>query len=188
MIFSKDDRRHVPATGPLGRGKRNLRSAALALALAVVTAAPASASVAYDTITNWRLQWYPAWGYLTSSASATVQWTWNPWTGHKVAQITSGSAYSRSTFGPGCLRVKAEAFYCGILGYQVEWRPDADNLYLRVYVARLREKIEADPARPVSLITEPAVGYRFVVGSVVCLCRNYEIACDCAPLWRVYVD
>lgn len=25
---------------------------------------------------------------------------------------------------------RAEAFYCGVLGYQVEWRPDADNLYL----------------------------------------------------------
>jgi catechol 2,3-dioxygenase-like lactoylglutathione lyase family enzyme len=25
---------------------------------------------------------------------------------------------------------KAEEFYCGVLGYQVEWRPDADNLYL----------------------------------------------------------
>ncbi|HEX4046699.1 MAG TPA: VOC family protein [Elusimicrobiota bacterium] len=25
---------------------------------------------------------------------------------------------------------KAEDFYCGVLGYQVEWRPDADNLYL----------------------------------------------------------
>ncbi len=25
---------------------------------------------------------------------------------------------------------KAEAFYVGLLGYQVEWRPDADNLYL----------------------------------------------------------
>ena len=25
---------------------------------------------------------------------------------------------------------KAEDFYCGILGYQVEWRPDPDNLYL----------------------------------------------------------
>ncbi len=24
----------------------------------------------------------------------------------------------------------AEDFYCGVLGYQVEWRPDADNLYL----------------------------------------------------------
>lgn len=25
---------------------------------------------------------------------------------------------------------KAESFYCGVLGYQIEWRPDADNLYL----------------------------------------------------------
>ena len=25
---------------------------------------------------------------------------------------------------------KAEAFYCGVLGYQVEWRPDPENLYL----------------------------------------------------------
>ncbi len=25
---------------------------------------------------------------------------------------------------------KAEAFYCGVLGYRVEWRPDCDNLYL----------------------------------------------------------
>ncbi len=25
---------------------------------------------------------------------------------------------------------KAAAFYCDILGYQVEWRPDCDNLYL----------------------------------------------------------
>ena len=24
----------------------------------------------------------------------------------------------------------SEAFYCGKLGYQVEWRPDPDNLYL----------------------------------------------------------
>lgn len=24
----------------------------------------------------------------------------------------------------------SETFYCGVLGYQVEWRPDADNLYL----------------------------------------------------------
>jgi catechol 2,3-dioxygenase-like lactoylglutathione lyase family enzyme len=25
---------------------------------------------------------------------------------------------------------KAENFYCGLLGYAVEWRPDAENLYL----------------------------------------------------------
>jgi two-component system KDP operon response regulator KdpE len=32
--------------------------------------------------------------------------------------------------------------------------------YLRVYMAHLRDKIEADPARPELLLTEPGVGYR----------------------------
>ena len=32
--------------------------------------------------------------------------------------------------------------------------------YLRVYMAQLRRKIEADPARPQLLVTEPGVGYR----------------------------
>jgi two-component system KDP operon response regulator KdpE len=32
--------------------------------------------------------------------------------------------------------------------------------YLRVYMAQLRQKLEADPARPRHLITEPGVGYR----------------------------
>ena len=32
--------------------------------------------------------------------------------------------------------------------------------YLRVYMAQLRHKLEEDAARPVLLITEPAVGYR----------------------------
>ena len=32
--------------------------------------------------------------------------------------------------------------------------------YLRVYMAQLRRKIEADPARPLLLMTEPGVGYR----------------------------
>jgi two-component system KDP operon response regulator KdpE len=32
--------------------------------------------------------------------------------------------------------------------------------YLRVYMAQLRRKIEADPARPRYLLTEPGVGYR----------------------------
>jgi two-component system KDP operon response regulator KdpE len=34
--------------------------------------------------------------------------------------------------------------------------------YLRVYMAHLREKLEADPARPRLLITEPGVGYRLI--------------------------
>jgi len=34
--------------------------------------------------------------------------------------------------------------------------------YLRVYVAELRRKLEADPTRPRLLLTEPAVGYRLL--------------------------
>ncbi|GAA3248566.1 response regulator [Nonomuraea helvata] len=33
--------------------------------------------------------------------------------------------------------------------------------YLRQYMAQLRKKFERDPARPVHLITEPGMGYRF---------------------------
>ncbi|NRQ37527.1 response regulator [Nonomuraea sp. NN258] len=33
--------------------------------------------------------------------------------------------------------------------------------YLRQYMAQLRKKLEPDPARPVHLITEPGMGYRF---------------------------
>ena len=32
--------------------------------------------------------------------------------------------------------------------------------YVRVHMAELRKKIEADPARPRLLVTEPGVGYR----------------------------
>jgi len=34
--------------------------------------------------------------------------------------------------------------------------------YLRVFVSQLRKKIEADPAHPRYIVTEPWVGYRFV--------------------------
>ena len=34
--------------------------------------------------------------------------------------------------------------------------------YLRIYMAHLRHKLEADPARPKFFLTEPGVGYRFV--------------------------
>ena len=36
-----------------------------------------------------------------------------------------------------------------------------ENQYLRVFVASLRRKIEADPAQPKYIITEQGVGYRF---------------------------
>ena len=35
--------------------------------------------------------------------------------------------------------------------------------YLRVYIAQIRKKIENDPNRPVYLLTESGVGYRFVI-------------------------
>ena len=34
--------------------------------------------------------------------------------------------------------------------------------YLRVYVGHLRQKLEKDPAQPRHILTETAVGYRFV--------------------------
>ena len=44
------------------------------------------------------------------------------------------------------------------------WGPShtEDTHYLRIYMANLRRKLEADPARPRHLITETAIGYRFV--------------------------
>ncbi len=33
--------------------------------------------------------------------------------------------------------------------------------YLRVYMAHLRRKLEADPSHPRHLITAPGMGYRF---------------------------
>ncbi|GAA2653843.1 response regulator [Streptomyces spororaveus] len=43
------------------------------------------------------------------------------------------------------------------------WGPTySDNTnYLRVYMAQLRRKLEADPSHPRYLITEPGMGYRF---------------------------
>jgi two-component system KDP operon response regulator KdpE len=35
-----------------------------------------------------------------------------------------------------------------------------DTAYLRVYVNQLRQKLEADPAQPALIVTEPGVGYR----------------------------
>lgn len=42
------------------------------------------------------------------------------------------------------------------------WGPDSvfETHYLRVYMAQLRRKLDADPARPRFLLTEPGVGYR----------------------------
>lgn len=41
---------------------------------------------------------------------------------------------------------------------------EGDNVeYLRVYMMQLRKKLEADPRHPQILVTEPGVGYRFIV-------------------------
>jgi two-component system KDP operon response regulator KdpE len=42
------------------------------------------------------------------------------------------------------------------------WGPASTNQphYVRVHMAELRKKVEADPTRPRLLLTEPGVGYR----------------------------
>ena len=46
---------------------------------------------------------------------------------------------------------------------QAVWGPAnvEDTQYLRVFVGRLRQKIEAEPSEPQLIVTEPGVGYRF---------------------------
>ncbi len=43
------------------------------------------------------------------------------------------------------------------------WGPEygGESEYLRVYINRLRQKLESNPAKPQLLVTEPGVGYRF---------------------------
>ena len=45
------------------------------------------------------------------------------------------------------------------------WGPagEGNNHYLRIYMATLRKKLEADPTRPRYFITEPNVGYRLLL-------------------------
>jgi two-component system KDP operon response regulator KdpE len=42
------------------------------------------------------------------------------------------------------------------------WGPNYidETHYLRVYIAQLRQKLEADPTRPQFILTEPGIGYR----------------------------
>jgi len=48
---------------------------------------------------------------------------------------------------------------------QAVWGPDYgdETDYLRVFINHLRKKIEADPAHPKYVLTEPWVGYRFAI-------------------------
>lgn len=45
------------------------------------------------------------------------------------------------------------------------WGPgfEGQSHYLRIYTSQLRRKLEDDPAHPAFLLTEPRLGYRFVV-------------------------
>lgn len=45
------------------------------------------------------------------------------------------------------------------------WGPEyRDNVeYLRVFISQLRKKLEADPREPACLLSEPGIGYRFVI-------------------------
>ena len=47
------------------------------------------------------------------------------------------------------------------------WGPgyDRETNYLRVYLAQLRRKLEADPSRPEIFLTDPGIGYRMVTGT-----------------------
>ena len=46
------------------------------------------------------------------------------------------------------------------------WGPayERQTNYLRVHMASIRRKLEADPGRPVLFLTEPGMGYRFTAG------------------------
>ena len=43
------------------------------------------------------------------------------------------------------------------------WGPayDRETNYLRLYLARIRRKLEPEPGRPRYFLTEPGMGYRF---------------------------
>lgn len=41
------------------------------------------------------------------------------------------------------------------------WNEQVDSQYVRVYVSQIRSKIEANPAKPRYLVTEPGTGYVF---------------------------
>uniref|UniRef100_UPI00159712E2 winged helix-turn-helix domain-containing protein n=1 Tax=Enterobacter hormaechei TaxID=158836 RepID=UPI00159712E2 len=45
------------------------------------------------------------------------------------------------------------------------WGPNAveHSHYLRIYMGHLRQKLEADPARPRHLLSETGIGYRFMI-------------------------
>ncbi len=58
------------------------------------------------------------------------------------------------------------------------WGPNAveHSHYLRIYMGHLRQKLEADPARPQHLLTETGIGYRFMPESRLCSTRGWRFS------------
>ena len=46
---------------------------------------------------------------------------------------------------------------------QYVWGPEygGETEYLRTFMRQLRKKLESDPSRPIYLLTQPGIGYRF---------------------------
>jgi two-component system KDP operon response regulator KdpE len=63
--------------------------------------------------------------------------------------------------------------------FNAVWRCSYGNAqqYLRVHIANLRRKIEANPADPELIVTEPGVGYRFAM-DVACEYTSTSAATD----------
>ena len=64
--------------------------------------------------------------------------------------------YVTKPFRPGQLVASAQIL-TGVWGAGFSQRTN----YLRFHMARLRRKLEDNPARPRHLLTEPGMGYRF---------------------------
>ncbi len=109
-----------------------------------------------------------------------------------------GEAYvdlgSRVTRGPGgeevhltplehrileCLARHADSVVTHVQVLKEVWGPhQMDIRSLRVYVASLRRKLEADPARPRYILTEPGVGYRLVTEEMVLQQHSDDISAE----------
>ncbi|MDX6554497.1 MAG: hypothetical protein QOD86_692 [Miltoncostaeaceae bacterium] len=106
--------------------------AVLASSLAIAGAGASSAQAAdfvsdWDHADNWAFNYYSSWGYLTSSASAWIAWT-HP-NGKSTGEITTGTAWSRSTWTGGCVRVKVTAYYANFGWKSVAPGSASDGFY-----------------------------------------------------------
>ena len=79
----------------------------------------------------------------------------------KIA-ILGGSGYTALELLRILLRHPGQLVPAGRLLTAV-WGPgyEENTNYLRFHMAKLRRKLEEDPSRPVYLLTEPGMGYRY---------------------------